>query len=95
MGDIADDHRAALSWSEGVGVGGDCGRAPPSDHPTYGGMDAYIQRNIRHPSNMYRCQYCRSLIWFMNRKPYNLADATPHRCLADAAQARRNVGHAA
>jgi hypothetical protein len=40
----------------------------------------------------YRCKFCRSLIKFLDRKPLNLVDGTPHRCLADAAHARRNAG---
>lgn len=49
MGEIADDHFIALFWSDGTGVGGDGGLAPPVDHPAYGGMDAYIRRHTARP----------------------------------------------
>ena len=86
--EIADDHYVELSWSEGVGVGGDCGMAPPCDHPAYGGMDAFIARAVRVPANVYRCKFCGHGIGFINRKPYNRSDGTPHRCLAIAAEGK-------
>lgn len=78
MGEIADDHYVALSWSEGVLDG------PPCDDPNYGGIDAWIARRAR--VSAYRCQFCGGSIGFINRKPYNLADGTAHTCLADARQ---------
>ena len=84
MGEIADDHFVQLYWSEGVGFGGDCGNAPPCEHPAYGGMDAYIARQVQRPANTYRCKFCLSMIGFLNRKPYNIVDGTPHRCLSDS-----------
>lgn len=97
MGEIADDHFVSLSWSHGTGVGGNVGTndgypaGPPCDHPAFGGMDAFIARRTQRSANTYRCKFCRSLIGFLNRQPYNLVDGTPHRCLADArALAQKN-----
>lgn len=87
MGEIADDHYTELYWSGGVGVGGDCGVAPPCDHPTYGGMNAYIQRHTQRPANRYSCKFCGAVIGFINRKPYNPSDGSPHTCLIDAKRA--------
>lgn len=47
--EIAGDHFVELFWSEGTGVGGDCGFGPPIDHPAYGGMDAYIRSHTARP----------------------------------------------
>ena len=85
MGEMADDHYVALSWSHGVGIGGDGGCAPPCDHPAYGGLDLYIQNHTRSRASLYRCKFCRSLIAFVNRKPYNLVDGSDHRCLTERA----------
>ncbi len=51
MGEIADDHFVELFWSEGTGVGADGGDGPPTDHPAYGGMDAYIRRRTACAAN--------------------------------------------
>jgi hypothetical protein len=90
MGEIYDDHYVELSWSEGVGIGGDCGFAPPTDHPAYGGINSWIVRASQRPANVYRCKFCGSVIGFINRKAYNRLDGTPHTCLADA---KREAAH--
>ena len=87
MGEIADDHFVELFWSEGVGVGGDCGNGPPCEHPAYGGMNSYIARRAQAPNNAYRCKFCGADIGFINRLPYNISDGLQHRCLADARRA--------
>lgn len=89
MGDIADDHFVQLFWSEGTGIGGDCGSAPPCEHPAYGGMDAFIWRATQ--PRPYGCKYCGKPIGFIDRKPYNYSDGSAHRCLADARRAEANA----
>lgn len=86
MGEIADDHYVALSWSEGVGVGGDCGNAPPCDHPAYGGIDSWIANRIRTPRSIHTCKFCGNEISFKDRKPINL-NGSDHRCLAERRRA--------
>ena len=44
MGEMADDHFIELFWSEGTGIGADCGYGPAAEHPAYGGMEAFIAR---------------------------------------------------
>ena len=89
MGEIADDHFVEIYWNEGTGIGADGGFGPPCDRPEYGGMNAYIARQIRVPVNTYRCKFCGNPIGFIRRLPYNRTDGTPHRCLADKAAALR------
>lgn len=85
--EIADDHYVALSWSHGVGVGADCGNGPPCDNPNYGGIDSWIWRKSRVPANLYQCKFCRQSIGFINKRPYNHSDGSPHTCLRDRAKA--------
>ena len=96
--EIADDHRVALSWSGGLGVDSDgYPLGPPCSDISVagGGIDGYFSRlaNAQMHRNTYRCKFCRSLIGFVDRKPLNLADGSPHRCLADAAAARKGGQH--
>lgn len=95
--EIADDHYVALSWSGGLNRDSDgYPLSPPSSDPSMsGGLDTYFSRlaNAQMHRNTYRCKFCRNLIGFVNRKPLNLADGSPHRCLADAAAARKGGHH--
>ena len=91
MGEIADDHFVELYWSEGTGIGGDCGNNRPCDHPSYGGMDSYIARRIQTPSNVYRCKFCGAGIGFINRLPYNRSDGSPHKCLTESRRAQKST----
>ena len=92
---VADEHYLALSWSGGLSHDEDgCPLSPPSNDPSMsGGLDAWFARTTQ--VSQYRCKFCRSLIGFLDRKPRNLFDGSPHRCLADAAAARRKVVEAA
>lgn len=95
--EIADDHYVALSWNGGLAADNDgYPLEPPSNDPsmTSGGLDAYFARLATEQMyrNTYRCKFCRSLIGFVNRKPLNLSDGSPHRCLADAA-AKKGACH--
>ena len=85
--EIADDHYVALSWSGGLGIDNDgYPLEPPSSDPSMNeGIDARIARSIQRRVVEYRCKFCRSLIGFLDRKPLNLVDGSPHRCLANAA----------
>jgi len=87
MGEIADDHMVDISWSDGTGIGERDGRFGPMDHPSFGGIDAYIRRNA-HVPNYYRCKFCGESIVFLHRRPYNKSDGVIHTCLADANKAR-------
>ena len=93
--EIAEDHYIALSWSRGLNADSDgYSLSPPCSDPSFsGGLDLHFARIAQHQLaqrrvNPYRCKFCRSLIGFVNRKPLNLVDGSPHRCLADAAAAR-------
>ena len=92
--EIAGDHHTALSWSGGLDRDdGGYPLSPPSSDPSMsGGIDAWIAQAAQRRVSQYRCKFCRSLIGFLDRKPRNLVDGSPHRCLADAAEARRNAG---
>lgn len=92
--EIAGDHHTALSWSGGLGRDDDgYPLAPPCNDPSMsGGLDAWFAQAAQRRVSEYRCKFCRSLIGFLDRKPRNLGDGTPHRCLAEAAEARRNAG---
>ena len=95
--EIAEDHHTALSWSGGLNRD-EHGYplSPPSCNPSMsGGIDAWIAQAAQRRVSEYRCKFCRSLIGFLDRKPRNLVDGSPHRCLAEAAEARRNAGPAA
>lgn len=91
--EIAGDHHTALSWSGGLNRDEDgYPLAPPSDDPSMsGGLDSWFAQAAKRRLREYRCKFCSSLIGFLDRKPHNLVDGTPHRCLADAAEARRNA----
>ena len=84
--EIAGDHHAELSWSGELGCDADgYPLDPPSNNPSInGGIDAWIGRATQSRVSTYRCKFCRSLIGFMNRKPLNLVDGSPHRCLAES-----------
>lgn len=81
--EIAGDHHTALSWSGGLDRDEDgYPLSPPSNDPSMnGGMDAYFAQVTQHRVSEYRCKFCQSLIGFLDRKPLNLVDGSPHRCL--------------
>ena len=86
--EIADDHYVSLYWSGGLNIDNDgYPLTPPSNVPETSGMDVYIAHQVLIPANQYRCKFCRSLIAFVNRKPYNLLDGSKHRCLTCKAEA--------
>jgi hypothetical protein len=92
--EIAGDHHTALSWSGGLNRDEDgYPLSPPCSDPSMsGGLDAWFAQAAQRRARQYRCKFCSSMIGFQNRKPLNLLDGSPHRCLADAAEARRNAG---
>ena len=89
--EIAGDHHAALSWSGGLGIDDDgYPLEPPSSDPSLSeGLNVRIALAMQRKVAPYRCKFCRSLIGFLDRKPLNLVDGSPHRCLAEAAH---NIG---
>lgn len=90
--EIAGDHHTALSWSGGLDRDEDgYPLSPPCNDPSMsGGIDAWIAQAAQRRASGYLCKFCGHSIGFLERKPFNL-DGSPHRCLADAAEARRNT----
>ena len=87
--EVAEDHYIALSWSGGLNRD-EHGYplSPPSGDPSMsGGLDAWFTQAAQRRVSEYRCRFCRSLIGFLDRKPLNLVDGSPHRCLAARAGA--------
>jgi hypothetical protein len=87
--EIAGDHHTALSWSGGLNRDSDgYPLSPPCNDPSMsGGLDGWFAQAAQRQVSAYRCKFCRGLIGFLSRKPYNVVDGTPHRCLANSRSA--------
>ena len=87
--EISGDHYTKLSWDGGLDCDDDgYPLSPPCwDSSISGGINARFAQSAPRRVKEYRCNFCRSLIGFSERKPFNLLDGSPHRCIADAARA--------